>query len=75
MTRLICWECGQESGSHKMSCGSRSRVDSLQWLLDDLHHVPQDVLNYVSHKIYVESLERKLNFDEYLEESEKTWEK
>ena len=63
---IICWECGNLAGSmgnHKMGCGSKSRVEGLQWLLDSLHNVPNDVLDYVSHKIYVESLERKLNFD------------
>ena len=64
MDKIICWECSQPSGQHKLSCDSRSRVDNLQYFLDSLHNVPQDVLNYVSHKIYVESLERKLNFDE-----------
>ena len=64
MTNIICWECGQPSGQHKMSCGSRSRVQALEWFLNSLHNVPQDILDYVSHKIYVESLERKLNFDE-----------
>lgn len=64
MDKIICFECGNPSGQHKMDCGSKSRVDSLQYFLDNLHNVPQDVLNYVSHKIYVESLERKLNFDE-----------
>lgn len=63
-TKITCWECGQLSGFHKLSCGSKSRIYALQWLMDDLHIVPQDVLDYVSHKIYVESLERKLNFDE-----------
>ena len=74
MNKIVCWECYQPSGSHKLSCNSKSRVESLQWFLDSLHNVPQDILEYVSHKIYVESLERKLNFDEYQKESEKTWE-
>ena len=64
MSKLICWCCGQPSGQHKLSCGIRSRVEALQNFIDNLHNVPQDVLNYVAHKIYVESLERKLNFDE-----------
>ena len=64
MNRITCWECNKPSGEHRMGCGSNSRVQSLQWFLDSLHNVPQDVLDYVSHKIYVESLERKLNFDE-----------
>ena len=64
MNKIVCWECNQPSGLHKMGCGSKSRVESLQWFLDSLHNVPQDVLDYVSHKIYVELLERKLNFDE-----------
>ena len=63
MNKITCWECSRESGNHKMDCGSKSRVDNLQYFLDNLHNVPQDILDYVSHKIYVESLERKLNFD------------
>lgn len=64
MNKITCWECSRESDDHKMGCGSKSRVDSLQWLLDSLHNVPQDVLDYVSHKIYTETLDRKLNFDD-----------
>lgn len=63
MDKILCWECNKPSGEHRMGCGSKSRVDNLQWILDSLHNVPQEVLDYVSHKIYVESLERKLNFD------------
>ena len=64
MDRIICFECGQPSGQHKLSCGSRGLVESLQYFLDSLHNVPQDILDHVAHRIYVESLERKLNFDE-----------
>lgn len=71
MNKIVCWCCGNPSGQHKMGCSIKSQVQSLDWLLAELHNVPQDVLNYVSHKIYVESLERKLNFDEYVVESEK----
>ena len=69
MNKILCWECNKLSGEHRMGCGSKSRVDNLQWLLESLHNVPQDVLDYVSHKIYVESLERKLNFDEENEDA------
>ena len=61
-TKILCWECNKEN--HSMDCGSKSRVQALEWFLDSLHNVPQDILDYVSHKIYVESLERKLNFDD-----------
>lgn len=61
-TKLTCFECNQPSGEHRMGCGSKSRVDSLQWFLDSLHTVPQDVLSYVSHRVYTETLDRKLNF-------------
>ena len=64
MNKITCWCCGQPSGLHKMSCNVKSKVQALEWFLAELTTVPDDVLNYVSHKIYVESLERKLNFDE-----------
>jgi len=64
MNKITCWCCGQPSGQHKMSCNTKSKVEALEWFLAELTTVPDDVLNYVSHKIYVESLERKLNFDE-----------
>lgn len=63
-TKIQCWCCGNLSGQHRMSCNVKSKVEALEWFLSEVHLVPQDVLNYVSHKIYVESLERKLNFDE-----------
>ena len=60
---LTCWCCGNPSGQHKLSCNAKSKVEGLAFFLSELHNVPDDVLDYVSHKIYVESLERKLNFD------------
>ena len=60
MPKLTCYECGQPSGEHRMGCGSKSRVDSLQWFLDSLHTVPQDVLDMVAHKCYIERIERNL---------------
>lgn len=63
-TKITCWCCGQPSGLHKMSCNVKSKVETLEWFLSELNLVPDDVLDYVSHKIYVESLERKLNFDD-----------
>ena len=70
ITKIQCWCCGNPSGRHKMSCNVKSKVETLEWFLSELYLVPDDVLDYVSHKIYVESLERKLRFDEYVEASQ-----
>lgn len=70
MDKILCWECNQPSGQHKLSCDSRSHVEHLQYFLDNLHNVPQEILDLVAHKCYVESMERRLAFyeeDEYVE--------
>ena len=30
---ILCWECNKSEGEHRMDCGSKSRVDALDWLL------------------------------------------
>ena len=44
MDKILCWECSQPSGQHKMGCSIKSQVQALEWLMDSLHNVPQDVL-------------------------------
>lgn len=64
MTNIICWECGQPSGQHKLSCGSKSRVEALQWLLNSLQSVPDETLETVITSCEVELLERRLSWYE-----------
>ena len=60
MTNIICWECNQPSGLHKMGCGSKSRVEALHWLLNSLQSVPDETLETVVTSCKVELLERRL---------------
>ena len=30
---ILCWECNKSSGQHRMDCGSKSRVDTLEWFI------------------------------------------
>ena len=60
---IVCWECNKSSGQHCMDCGSRSRVDTLDWFINSLHSVPEEVLDLISHKIHVEIMERNLKED------------
>ena len=53
---ILCWECNKEN--HSMDCGSKSRVDTLDWFINSLHSVPEEVLDLISHKIHVEIMER-----------------
>ena len=55
---ILCWECNKPSGEHRMDCGSKSRVDALDWFINSLHSVPEEVLDTISHKIHVEIMER-----------------
>lgn len=55
---ILCWECNKSSGSHRMDCGSKSRADALDWFINSLHSVPEEVLDIISHKIHVEIMER-----------------
>ena len=55
---ILCWECNKPSGEHRMDCGSKSRVDALDWFINSLHSVPEEVLDIISHKIHVEIMER-----------------
>ena len=68
MVSLTCWECGQPSGQHKLSCGSKSRVEGLQWLLNSLHSVPEETLDLVISSCQVELMERYSNLYNVLEE-------
>ena len=52
----LCWECNKEN--HSIDCGSKSRVDALDWFINSLHSVPEEVLDTISHKIHVEIMER-----------------
>ena len=58
---ILCWECNKSSGSHRMDCGSKSRA--LDWFINSLHSVPEEVLDLISHKIHVEIMERNLKED------------
>ena len=60
---ILCWECNKSSGQHRMDCGSKSRVDALDWFINSLHNVPEEVLDFISHKIHVEIMERNLKDD------------
>lgn len=55
---ILCWECNKPSGEHKMDCESKSRVDTLDWFINSLQNVPEEVLDLISHKIHVEIMER-----------------
>ena len=66
--KLHCWCCGNPRGQHKLSCGSKSRVEGLQWLLNSLHSVPEETLDLVISSCQVELMERYLSLYNVLEE-------
>jgi hypothetical protein len=45
-----------------MGCGSKSRMDTLMWLYDSVHYLTDEQLDKLDFLVYVEKLERKLNF-------------
>lgn len=67
---LTCFECQMQHPSHKMDCGSKSRMDTLQWLLSSLHFLPDELLDGVYGKVVNEVLERKFGnmFDDPMQE-------
>lgn len=54
-----CYECMKPATSHSMDCGSKSRMDALQWLLDSLHFLPDELLEEVHGKVLDQIIERK----------------
>lgn len=64
MKSLTCFECNQEHPLHKMGCSSKSRMNTLVWLLDSLQYMPDDLISQISFACYVEQLERKTKFQE-----------
>jgi hypothetical protein len=59
---MNCFECSMPSPHHKMGCGSKSRMDTLMWLLESTHYLTDEMLDKISFAVYVEQLERKLSF-------------
>jgi hypothetical protein len=60
--KCTCFECNQEHPFHKMGCSSKSRMDTLAWLMDSLQYMPDDLIAQISFACYVEQLERKTGF-------------
>lgn len=67
---MICFECQMQHPNHKLSCDSKSRMDTLQWLLNSLHFLPDELLDEVYGKVMNEVLERKFGnmFDDPMQE-------
>lgn len=68
MKSLTCFECNKPTTNHSMGCGSKSRMDTLVWVLDSLQYMPDDLISQISFACYVEQLERKTKFQEDLED-------
>lgn len=67
---FTCFECQMQHPLHKMDCSSVSRMDTLQWLLNSLHFLPDELLDEVYGKVVNEVLERKFKdmFDDPMQE-------
>lgn len=56
---MKCFECQMQHPNHKMDCSSVSRMDTLQWLLNSLHFLPDELLDEVHGKVLDQIIERK----------------
>lgn len=54
-----CYECRKPTTSHSMGCGSKSRMEALQWLLASLQYLPDELLYEVYDKLLEEMIDRK----------------
>lgn len=67
MNNITCFECGNPSGQHKLSCDSRTLVETVQLFSDSLEKIPTNILTDIAFKINISLMERD---DDYM----KQWE-
>lgn len=47
MNKITCWCCGQPSGQHKMSCNTKSKVEGLVFMFNEIYLVPDETLELI----------------------------